>query len=131
MAAKSQYPAEGPGNKTRFTGDKVLMTARLPLQLLALAAVPVAPPCAGCSLEQKELIADLSFLMDEFIPDPEDLEELFEAEDLGPPPPGPRSRWQWAEALLPTVGLKVQVPLSGSPGRHVTWEVFLFFNLSR
>lgn len=97
----------------------------------SLAAASAAPECGGCSREQKELIEDLSSLMDELVPDPADLEEIFEAGDLGPPPGVPPGRGRWAEALLPSLGLKVHVPLAGPFGRHVTWEVFFFFNWRR
>lgn len=107
------------------------MTPVLLLLLPPLAAVYAAPECAGCSLEQKELIADLSFLLDELVLDPADLEEIFEAEDLEPPPSGPSGRWGWPAALLPSLGLKVHAPLAGPLGRHVTWEVFFFFKLRR
>lgn len=107
------------------------MTAHLLSAVLTVTALSAAPECAGCSLEQKELIADLCHLLDEFVPDPEDMEEAFEALDLEPPPSGHRGFRTWARVLLPTVGLKIQLPLAGPAGRHVVWEVFLFFNLSR
>lgn len=107
----------------------------LPLILLSLGAhPPTAPECRSCSEESKQLMSDVCFYMDEFTPDIETIEEIFEEHDLGPFRIFHKSQKgapAWYAALIPSLGIKIIAPSSLDFKKKTHWELFLIWKISR